>query len=94
VYPGAFVNWDNTPRIGARGTSCIGFSLDKFQHYLSLQLRRTVSVYKSEFLFINAWNEWVEGTYLEPDRHYRFGYLEAVKQALDDFNKYFRRLKK
>ena len=32
---------------------------------------------------INAWNEWIEGSYLLPDRLNGFGYLEAVKRELD-----------
>lgn len=88
VYPGAFVNWDNTPRLGERGQSSIGASPRKFQHYLSLQIRRAVSTYHSEFMFINAWNEWAEGAYLEPDQHHRYGYLEAVREALADHGLY------
>jgi hypothetical protein len=30
---------------------------------------------------INCWNEWTEGSYLEPDVKNRFGYLEAVKSV-------------
>ena len=30
---------------------------------------------------INAWNEWGEGSYLEPDTEFKYGFLEAVKKV-------------
>lgn len=30
---------------------------------------------------INAWNEWTEGSYLEPDTINKFGYLEAIRSV-------------
>ncbi|WP_150275852.1 glycoside hydrolase family 99-like domain-containing protein [Paenibacillus tepidiphilus] len=82
IFPGAYVNWDNTPRLGTRGQSCIGASPRKFGHYLSRQMERAKTLYQSEFLFINAWNEWAEGAFLEPDERNGFAYLEEVRAAL------------
>lgn len=86
ILPGAFVGWDNTPRIGSRGQSCLGATPEKFGWYLSRQIRRAKELYRSEFLFINAWNEWAEGTYLEPDRRYGFRYLEELNKAAQGTN--------
>ena len=32
-------------------------------------------------LNINCWNEWTEGSYLEPDQHNGMKYLEAVRDV-------------
>ncbi len=34
---------------------------------------------RPKILTINAWNEWTEGSYLEPDTVHGMGYLEAVQ---------------
>ncbi len=76
-YPGAFVDWDNTARKGKKGRIVLGSSPIKFGKYLS-KLERLAEKTNARFIFINAWNEWGEGTYLEPDKKHKYEYLEEV----------------
>lgn len=83
TFLGAFVDWDNSPRKRNTGLILNGANPEKFTHYLTQQIKHAMDR-NSEFLFINAWNEWAEGTYLEPDKKYGFQYLEAVKKSLEN----------
>jgi len=80
--PGAFVDWDNTPRRKNRGQVCTDVTPEKFKKYLTLQIKRAREVYKKEYIFMFAWNEWGESGYLEPDEKYGYKMLEAVKESL------------
>lgn len=86
--PGAFVDWDNTPRRGSKGRVYEGATPDKFQKYLSEQIIRARDVYKKDFIFLFAWNEWAEGGYIEPDEKFGYGYLQAIKKALIENNEF------
>ena len=35
-----------------------------------------------KLITVNAWNEWSEGSYLEPDTVSKYGYLEALKEVI------------
>jgi hypothetical protein len=37
---------------------------------------------QERILTINAWNEWTEGSYLEPDTRHGYGYLEAIRDTI------------
>ena len=75
---GAFVDWDNTPRL-KNGRVYKGASPEKFEKYMIELLKKPTAM---NCIFINAWNEWAEGAYLEPDERYGYGYLEALKRAI------------
>lgn len=83
---GMFVGWDNTPRRGNKGRVCVGSSPDKFKYYLKKQFENVYQTYSNDFLFIFAWNEWAEGGYLEPDEKHHYGYLEAIKECMEEDN--------
>ncbi len=81
-WPGAFVDWDNTPR-NTKGLVYKGFTIDKFGYYMK-QLVLKAKKENKPIIFMNAWNEWAEGAFLEPDETYGFDKLEALKKALQE----------
>lgn len=80
-FPCVFPSWDNSPR---RRTPTIiqNDNPAAYRAWLEHEIVR-VSSYREEeqLVFINAWNEWAEGCYLEPDRFRGQAFLEATKQA-------------
>jgi lipopolysaccharide biosynthesis protein len=77
------LNWDNTARRGVNGTVVHhGTPLEYRKWLIALvdeAVRRPVA---ERLIFINAWNEWAEGTHLEPDLEFGRGYLEATRDAM------------
>lgn len=82
MLAGAFVDWDNTSR-NINGRVYKGASPEKFNYYMSKLVRKVRSEYSEKIIFINAWNEWAEGAYLEPDENNKYEYLNALKDALN-----------
>lgn len=80
-YLGVFTGWDNTARKDESGFVIRNSTPKKFEEYLKKQILRSQKK-GNEYLFINAWNEWSEGAYLEPDEKYGYAYLNAVRNAI------------
>jgi len=81
LFLGAFTDWDNTPRKKS-GMAYYGSTPQKFGSYLRKLMNKASNENKHSIIFINAWNEWAEGAYLEPDERHGYGYLEALHEAL------------
>lgn len=79
---GAFVNWDNSPRRGNSGRITTGASPEKFKYYMEQLIKKVQKEYSTDYIFVTAWNEWSEGSYLEPDTVNEYAYLQAIKEAL------------
>lgn len=83
MIPCAFTDWDNTPRHKERGYVYQGVTPDKFRKYFAKLIENTKKYYKTDMIFVFAWNEWAEGGYLEPDEKYSYGFLKAIKEVLE-----------
>lgn len=85
VYPVVYPQLDRTPRAGKDAVILTGSTPLLFKKYMqdTLDIIKN-KPYEKRFLIINAWNEWGEGNYLEPDIKYGKGYLEALKEVLSD----------
>jgi len=84
VFPGVCPGWDNEARRAGRGTGFVGSTPRKYGAWLEHACRRALQMTNAEerIVFINAWNEWAEGAYLEPDRHYGYAYLRETARTL------------
>jgi hypothetical protein len=76
--------WDNTPRYGSRAIVHINSRGDAYKLWLMQALLDTYRRYAPEerIVFLHSWNEWCEGTYLEPDGKYGRMYLEQTSEAI------------
>jgi hypothetical protein len=87
AFPGAFVDWDNTARYVKRARIFKGASPERFAYWFRRLVEVTATRPDPErIIFMNAWNEWAEGTYLEPDERHGLKYLEAVRDGLEAVN--------
>lgn len=93
-FPNMTIGWDSSPRcaIDCEWRSDFGYP------YTNIIVNNTPENFKSalkkikdrldkeesrvKFITINSWNEWTEGSYLEPDTDNQMKYLEAIKSIM------------
>ena len=89
LFRGVCPSWDNEARKPGRGMTYQNSAPALYQGWLAEACRFAAkeSDPDKRLVFINAWNEWSEGAYLEPDRRYGYAYLQATANALKGFAK-------
>ncbi|MCG4879038.1 glycoside hydrolase family 99-like domain-containing protein [Amedibacillus dolichus] len=78
IARGIFFSWDNTPRHNYRGFVVNEPHKDSYFKYMD-------TIKNSEYIFINAWNEWCEGMILEPTEEKKYKYLQWIKEWSDKY---------
>ncbi len=83
VYSAVMPMWDNTARRNFRGLIFHNASPELYKQWLNNVIKNTLERkdVDDKLVFINAWNEWGEGAYLEPDQYWGYAYLEATYEA-------------
>ena len=82
-FRGSMVEWDNCARIN----NCYIFdhySPEQFYMLNKIIIDWTIKHYYKDirYIFINAWNEWGEGSYLEPDDRYGYASINSLSKAI------------
>ncbi|MFZ7203454.1 glycoside hydrolase family 99-like domain-containing protein [Avibacterium avium] len=85
LYRAAMPMWDNTARRDNKGMIFHGATPALYRKWLYDILRegKSRNDLEDNIIFINAWNEWGEGAYLEPDKQLGYAYLQATRDALE-----------
>lgn len=78
--------WDNSARRGDEAVVLHNSTPDAYAEWLRAAITRAQARPAGQrVVFLNAWNEWAEGTYLEPDLKNGGAYLEATRRVLHSF---------
>ena len=82
-FRGSMVEWDNSPRI-KNFELFENYSPEQFYIFNKIIINWTIQHYNNDlqFIFINAWNEWGEGSYLEPDDKYGYASINSLSKAI------------
>jgi len=93
LFPCVSIGWDDTPRFPAKGIHDVVHYHNTPASFAALlsKAKKYADSHPEQpkLITINAWNEWVEGSYLLPDMLNGYGYLEAVKKVMSgEYDRY------
>jgi lipopolysaccharide biosynthesis protein len=89
LFRGVAPSWDNEARRPGRGLTLAHATPAIYGAWLRQACRAAIAeaAHPDErIVFVNAWNEWGEGAYLEPDRHFGHAYLIETARVLAALN--------
>ena len=90
-FPNTTIAWDNSPRAAPEAKwdkpaphvvnpVMVGNTPAAFREASeTIKDRLLASATQPKIITVNAWNEWPEGSCLEPEKEFGYGYLEALE---------------
>lgn len=80
----AVPGWDNDARRQGQGLVLHGATPAAYEKWLAGLVERSARhpFFGERLVCVNAWNEWAEGAYLEPDVHFGGAWLNATARAV------------
>jgi hypothetical protein len=84
LFRTAMLAWDNSARKRLTPLVFQNCTPALYEAWIAALAEQTVAAQPPEqrFIFVNAWNEWAEGSYLEPDMRWGTAFLEAHSRAV------------
>lgn len=85
VFPTIMPQWDHTPRSGWNGILLVNSKPEYFKEVAKKAIETVKDKEEShQIIFLKSWNEWGEGNYMEPDITHGRGYIDALKEAIEE----------
>lgn len=75
-------NWDDRPRARQNARVITGKTPDLFEKHCRASLNYIDK--RNNLAIIEAWNEWGEGSFIEPDKEFGFAFLDRVRRVYTD----------
>lgn len=84
VYPQLIPRRDRSPRSGRQAMIYYNSTPEKFAEAVERAIQCVENrKFENRLIFLNAWNEWGEGAYMEPDLVFGHGYLDALNKVIN-----------
>lgn len=87
VFPTIIPNWDHSPRSGGRAFILNNSTPELFKILCNRAIKLVSNKPEQlQIIMLKSWNEWGEGNYMEPDEKFGHGYIEALKEAINNYS--------
>lgn len=85
TIPCILPNWDHSPRSGSNAIILKNAKPEYFKQLAKRAIQIVSGKPEQErIVIIKSWNEWGEGNYMEPDLEFGHGYINSLREAIEE----------